>query len=187
MWKNIIAKIWQVLAKMNVIKGLESVNKIKDIAVGEEHYNLVGKWKRIYSGYFPEWHDIKCHTVEGQKTRRMSSLQMAKQVAQEMATLVFNERCQINIDNEQLSENIHNVLKANDFYKQFQRYLEYGFALGGFVVKVFADEQGVKLSYVTAESFYEKLLLRHLCRKGYQATEGGRTVIPSFSSNLMAC
>ncbi|WP_042761673.1 phage portal protein, partial [Streptococcus sobrinus] len=48
--------------------------------------------------------------------------------------------------------NITNVLDENNFMKEFQRYLEYSFALGGMVIKVYWDN-GIKLSYVTADCF----------------------------------
>jgi A118 family predicted phage portal protein len=45
------------------------------------------------------------------------------------------------------------AFKRNRFYKQFQRYLEYMFAMGGMSIKVYGDEKGIRLSYVTANCF----------------------------------
>ncbi|TKI80411.1 phage portal protein, partial [Bacillus wiedmannii] len=47
---------------------------------------------------------------------------------------------------------IKNVLDDNNFYREFQRYLEYMLSLGGMVIKVYYNE-GIKLSFVTADCF----------------------------------
>jgi hypothetical protein len=86
------------------------------------------------------------HVANGEKRiRRISSF-------------VFNEKVNINLSPDAYQEEIHNVFKRSDFYKQFQDYLEYMFSMGGMAVKVLAetDQLGVpqiKLSYVTAECF----------------------------------
>jgi A118 family predicted phage portal protein len=69
-----------------------------------------------------------------------------------MATLIFNEKCEINIDDQPFEDYIKDVLKANSFNREYQRYLEYGFALGGHVAKVYFDGK-VRVSFVTADCF----------------------------------
>src|SRR5699024_1232519 len=87
-------------------------------------------------------------------TRRMDTLNMAKTSASEMASLVFNEKCDISISDDPLKEFIHNdVFKHNKFYKKFQDYLEYSFAMGGMVIKPYVDNDQLKLSFVTADCF----------------------------------
>ncbi|WP_460230062.1 phage portal protein [Bacillus cereus] len=152
MFKKLISGIRQVLYKMGLISGIKKVSDHKDIQVNEESYQFIDTWKALYSGYYKEWHDVKYKTVEGQKQRKRATLNMAKVVSQEMATLVFNEKCTINISDKDLSKNIKYVLDENNFIKEFQRYLEYSFALGGMVIKVYWDN-GIKLSFVTADCF----------------------------------
>ncbi|PEI42580.1 portal protein [Bacillus pseudomycoides] len=152
MFRNIVAKVRGWLYKMNLIRGVKKITDKKDIPVNEESYKHIDMWKALYSGYYGEWHDVKSHTIDGQKSRKMASLNMAKVISQEMAALIFNEKCSINISDDTLSDNIKNVLDENNFIKEFQRYLEYTFALGGMVIKVYWDE-GIKLSYVTADCF----------------------------------
>ncbi|PGF06495.1 portal protein [Bacillus pseudomycoides] len=152
MFKRLISGIRQVLYKMGLIRGIKKISDKKDIPVNEESYKHIDMWKALYSGYYGDWHDIKYHTIEGQKSRKMASLNMAKVISQEMAALIFNEKCSINISDKTLSDNIKNVLDDNNFIKEFQRYLEYTFALGGMVIKVYWDN-GIKLSFVTADCF----------------------------------
>ncbi|WP_429675569.1 phage portal protein [Bacillus pseudomycoides] len=138
--------------KMGLIKGIKKVTDNRKISIDEESYRQIDTWKAIYSGHFSEWHDLKYQTIEGQKQRRMASLNMGKVVTQEMASLIFNEKCSINISDEKLFDDIKNVLDENNFIREFQRYLEYMLALGGMVIKVYWDN-GIKLSYVTADCF----------------------------------
>jgi A118 family predicted phage portal protein len=153
MFKTLIARIRQVMYRMGLIRGIQSVYDKKEIPVNDTFYNHIDVWKALYSGYHKDFHDVKYHTINGTKTRRMATLNMPKVVAQEIATLVFNEKCSINISDEKLSENIEIVFKANSFYKKFQDYLEYNFALGGMVIKGYAEDGQIKLSYVTADCF----------------------------------
>ncbi|MED4447436.1 phage portal protein [Bacillus thuringiensis] len=152
MFGNIVAKVRGWLYKLGLIKGIKNISDKKEIPLNEESYKRIDTWKALYSGYYKEWHDVKYHTLDGQRSRRMASLNMAKVVSQEMAALVFNEKCTINISDKTLSENVKDVLEDNSFTKEFQRYLEYDFALGGMVIKGYWDN-GIKLSYVTPDCF----------------------------------
>ncbi|EFV79287.1 A118 family phage portal protein [Bacillus sp. 2_A_57_CT2] len=153
MFKNMLARIRQVMYRMGLIKGIKKLADHKDIQINEDFYKDIGNWKALYKGYFSEWHDIRYTTIVGPKKRRMASLNMPKVVSQELATLIFNERCEINISDKTLSENIHDVFKNNNFVKKFQDYLEYQFAMGGMVVKPYVEDEKLKLSYVTADCF----------------------------------
>lgn len=152
MFGNIVTKVRGWLYKLGLIKGIKKISDKKEIPINEESYKQIDIWKAIYSGHYGDWHNVKYHTIDGQKSRKMASLNMAKVISQEMAALIFNEKCSINISDKTLSDDIKNVLDANNFIKEFQRYLEYTFALGGMVIKVYWDE-GIKLSYVTADCF----------------------------------
>ena len=159
---------------MGILRGVKEITNHKKVSVNEDHYKHIGIWSALYHGYYSEFHDVRYRTINGEKTRRMSTLNMPKVISAELARLVFNEKCTVNVSDEVLSENIHGVFKANNFYKEFQRYLEYGFAKGGFVIKVFADEKGIKLSYVTADSFFPISTSRNEVHEGVFVNETRR-------------
>ncbi|MED3586541.1 phage portal protein [Bacillus thuringiensis] len=152
MFTWLINKGKELLYKMGLISGIKKVTDNRKITIDEESYKQIDIWKAIYSGHFSEWHDLKYQTVEGQKQRRMASLNMAKVVTQEMSSLIFNEKCSINISDEALFDNIKNVLDDNNFNREFQRHLEYMLSLGGMVIKAYYDGD-IKLSFVTADCF----------------------------------
>jgi A118 family predicted phage portal protein len=153
MFKSLISKVKGVLQKMGIVKTVKQLSDIKNIPVDDQFYKLIEQWKALYQGYFSDWHDLTYQTVNGPKKRRMASLNMPKVVSQEMASLIFNERCEINISDEGLSKEIKEIMKKNKFVKTFQDYLEFQFALGGMVIKPYVEDGQIKLSYVTADCF----------------------------------
>ncbi|MFJ7950346.1 phage portal protein [Lysinibacillus sp. NPDC096418] len=142
-----------VMAKMGLIKKLEQVTDHKKISLSETYYNNILKWRSLHQGYYSEMHDVDYHTIDGAKKRRMATLNMPKSAAQELATLIFNERCEISISDEGYNEFVQDVFKDNGFNGNFQQYLEFMFAQGGMVVKPYVADGKLKLSYVTADCF----------------------------------
>lgn len=153
MFRNLISKIRQVMYRMGILKGIESISELKDVDFSNEMYDKIEIWKALYKGYYEPWHKVRYHTIDGPKTRKMDTLQMPKVIASEMAGLVFNEKCEISISDQSLSDFIDGVFKDNKFYKEFQDYIEYMFAYGGMVIKPFVQDGKVRLSYVTADCF----------------------------------
>ncbi|WP_078379151.1 phage portal protein [Sutcliffiella halmapala] len=153
MFQSLISKIKGVLQKMGLIKNIKSVSDVKSIPIDDQFYKDIDQWKALYQGYFSEFHDVHYQTINGKKKRRRATLNMPKVLSQEMATLIFNERCEINISDKALSENIQSIVKHNKFISKFQDYLEFQFALGGMVIKPYVADGKIKLSYVTADCF----------------------------------
>lgn len=138
---------------MGLLQGLKSLTDKKEINISDEMYNQMGVWKALYQGYHKPYHDVQYKTIDGMKKRKRNTLNMPKVATEELATLVFNERCQVNFSDETLKDEIENVLDQNGFRREFQRFLEYMFALGGFVMKAQVVDEQIKLSYVKADSF----------------------------------
>lgn len=156
MFKNIISKIRQVMYSMGLMGGIKKVTDRKEVMASDSFYEQIRFWKSLYKGFHKDWHEIGYETINGHKTRKMETLGMPKVISQEMANLVFNEKCDISIDDGEgeFHENIKNVLDSNAFYQNFQDYLEYMFALGGKVIKtIVTKDKKIKLAYVSAESF----------------------------------
>lgn len=153
MIKQLITKLRRLLYDMKLFKGSKSVQDAIKVSVSEEMYTLIEQWKQVYGGYYPDFHDVTYTTVAGKRQRKRASLKMPKVVSQKMATLIFNEQCEVHISNPQLEETIQVILKDNKFDTEFRRYLEYAFAMGGMAMKVYVEDGKVKLSYNTADTF----------------------------------
>lgn len=148
-----MAKVKGVLSKLGIIKTIKNMTQFKEIPIDDEAYRQIDMWKSLYQGHYAEWHRIVYNTVNGEKKRRMATLHMPKVASNEMASLIFNEKCEISISDETLAGEIDEIFKQNRFDKHFQTYLEYMFALGGMVVKPYFKDDMVKLSFVTADCF----------------------------------
>ncbi|GAQ18024.1 portal protein [Oceanobacillus picturae] len=155
MFRKIIDYVKGGLYRLGLIKSIEKLTDHKDISISEEMYQKIDAWKALYRGYYDEWHDISYHTMAGMQNRKMDTLNLPKTASAEMASLVFNEKCEISIGNGEnpTSEFIDEVFKQNKFYKKFQDHLEYNFALGGMVIKPYVKDDKVMLSFITADCF----------------------------------
>lgn len=169
MWNRIRNWFARGLAKIGLIQELNELKDHRKIEIDSEAYNRIEVNKQIYAGYVPEWHDVEYRTSDGKAhTRKTLSMNMGKVVANEMSSLIFNEKVNIDvatigIEQDPMAETpkqddakdfITEVLRENDFYEDFQRYLEYSYALGGMAVKVYTHGKKVKLAYAAASSFY---------------------------------
>lgn len=139
--------------RMGLVRTMKKLSDFEQIPIDDEAYQRIEEWKAIYQGYYEKWHLVKYNTIDGLKTRKMATLKIGKVLANEMASLIFNEKCEINISDEKLQKFIDEVFKDNKFYRKFQQYLEYMFGLSGIVIKPYHADGKIKLSYVTADCF----------------------------------
>src|SRR5690625_4437463 len=140
-------------ARLGLLKSIEKVTDHKEISTNEEMFNQIEIWKALYKGYYDEWHDVTYHTIDGPKQRKMMTLNMAKTSTAEMASLIYNEKCEISIENDTVAEFIEDVFERNKFDKKFQDFIEYSFAHGGMVIKPYVENDQIMLSFVTADCF----------------------------------
>lgn len=137
----------------------KTMQEITKTSISEEHYNLVEQWKAIYKGYYKEFHEMKYHTLNGERKRTMRSLNMGKVACEVLAKIIFTEKVEINISDKTYNDNIEATLKENRFNKVFQNKIELMLALGGLVLKVSpkpSREVGktkLVVTYVTPDCF----------------------------------
>lgn len=153
MFQRIITALKRGLVKLGLLKEIEKITDLKDVSINDEMFRKIEVWKALYRGYHEPFHKVTYKTIDGTKERTMLTLNMPKAAAQEMASLIYNEKCEISIDNETVSEFIHEVFKHNKFDKKFQDYVEYMFAHGGMVIKPYVENDKIMLSFVTADCF----------------------------------
>lgn len=159
-----------VLVKMGLATELQSVTDHKKVMADDDQYGLIAKWFSIYQST-PEW--LKIHKKlpdDSYLDRQKMSLNMGQVAAKKMASLVFNQKAVITVspknaknpddpsspDDYQTIENqfVQQTLKDNHFYNNFERYLEYMFATGGIVIRLYTDRGKVKIRFATADAFY---------------------------------
>lgn len=138
---------------MGLLKNVDQKH-FKDSAITDEMEQAIAQWRDMYKGYYAPFHDATYHTVDGvEHTYQMKSLGMAQVVSAELASLMFNERCSISLEDIPTDEYVNGVLDDNSFTTNFQTNLEKMCALGGMAIKVYATEEEVILGYASAEDF----------------------------------
>ncbi|MER2107286.1 MAG: phage portal protein [Solibacillus sp.] len=139
---------------MGLIKQLESVTSHKKVSLSESYYQKIIEWRELHRGYHEGIHKVKARNIEqGEHSRTLETMNMPKVVAQELAALIFNERCEISISEDGYNEFIQDVFKQDGFGGNFRQYLEFMFAQGGMAIKPYAEGGKIKLAYATADTF----------------------------------
>lgn len=160
MWEQIKEIGRKVGRKLGIIKSLQNIKDHKGINVDESAYRRIDLNKRMYQGEVKEWHDLRYYSSTGKQIeRKQMTLNMPKILAKKMARLVFNEGVNISLAKDSESKEaqwklIDGVVTSNKFIREFQRYLEYMFAMGGLAIEIYTDGETPKIAYATADAFF---------------------------------
>ena len=122
------------------------------INIPPEEYERIRDTYKFYSN---QWDPIEYRNSDGDpKKRDYLTLNMIKEVSDLLSKVVFNDKCKISISNKEANDFIKQAFEDIDFYKQFQRYLEPMFALGGLAARPYIEDGRVKVSWCLATTFY---------------------------------
>lgn len=159
MWNTIKGIGRKVGRFLGLIQHLDKIENHKNINVDESEYRRINFNKQLYKGYVKEWHELEyVNTNKRVIRRKQMTMGMPKIIAEKMASLVFNEGVTIELDKKSKKkkqwERVEGVITGAKFISEFQRYLEYMFAMGGVVVEVYLDGETPKLAYATADAVF---------------------------------
>lgn len=154
-------------ARMGVIQSLSKITDHPKINIDPLEYDRIELDKQYFKG---EFSPVKYSNTYGdQKQRQYVSLNMMQVVCRRMASLLYNEQSKISIDTRKAADPdkpptkkdaandfVQSVLEANDFGKNFERYLESCLAMGGLAIRPYVDDNtgAIKLAWVQAPNFY---------------------------------
>ena len=140
-------------AKVGMVSTLETVLDHPKINGDKKEYARINRSLLYYEGAHPKikYKNSNKNMVE----RDPSTINMLKKVANEYASVVFNEQCEIEVDGP-AAEFIGAVFEHNDFKKNFSKYLEPMFALGGLACRPYLDTgtNQIEFSWALADAFY---------------------------------
>lgn len=141
-------------AALGMTETLNSVLDHPKINGDQKEYTRINNSLMHYKGKYPSVEYLNSNRKI--KKRELSSINMMKKVSNQFATMVFNEQCEINVKGEEAAKFIQKVFEHNDFKKNFSKYLEPMFALGGIVCKPYYDKNSnqIEFSWGLANSFY---------------------------------
>lgn len=114
-----------------------------------DYYRQAEIYKACYEGR-PSWQYVKRAGLYTNGLRKLETLRTAKVLADEFSRLSFSEQVDIMVDNETVNKYVQTALNNNGFWRQFNAFLSSAYALGGGVIKTYADNSEVALDYVDA-------------------------------------
>lgn len=116
-----------------------------------DFYGYIEMWDDIFCNR-PEWRRVKKSGLYAKGDRLMNTLCAAKVLADEFARLTFSEQVTISAAEPYL-EYVTKALNEGGFWKRMPEFLSQAYALGGGVVKVYAEDKKPKLNYIAADRF----------------------------------
>lgn len=166
--KNLFRKGGAVLG---VVQSLNNITDHPKINVDAREYRRIERDLRYFKGSFDA---IKFYNTYGdQKERPYTTLNMMQVVCRRMASLLYNKQSKITVDTrpakidaagetqsykqqDEANTFIQSVLDANDFGKNFERYLESCLAMGGLAIRPYVDTEtgSIKLAWIQAPNFF---------------------------------
>ncbi|MCD5464866.1 phage portal protein [Lactobacillus delbrueckii subsp. bulgaricus] len=84
----------------------------------------------------------------------LQSVNVTKLASAKLASLIFNEQCQVTIGDETANDFLDAVFQDNDFYTTFEEKLEEWIALGSGCVRPYVVGGKIKLAWATADQVY---------------------------------
>lgn len=132
-------------------KSLSSITGDPRIKVPAEEYDRIRKAKRYYQDNLPE---VEYWTTKGKQKRPLNSLNVLKSASQALASLMFNERCSIKVNDSKLQNLLDDIFKDNNYYLDQETHLETWIALGSGAIRPYVENDKIKLSWANATEIY---------------------------------
>lgn len=138
--------------KRQMVTSLHHITDHPKIGINPAEYQRIAQSIELYAGRYPGVAFLNAYGEE--RTRAYFHLNMLQVVGNRMAKVIFNEKCKIHITNAQAQAFLDEVFQQNDFYKNFERYLESCIALGGLAIRPYVADGKIKLAWCQANTFY---------------------------------
>ncbi|HAQ6097145.1 TPA: phage portal protein [Enterococcus faecium] len=141
-------------AKIGMVETLNSITDHPKIAMSDSELSRIRNNKEIYRNVYG---DIEYINSDGyRQTRPFHSLNVSKVVSRKLSKLVFNDGCNISLDDEKADEFLQSVFADSKFRKNFGEELEAGYAIGGLALRPYVDTNSgkIKISFCRADTFF---------------------------------
>lgn len=141
-------------AKVGVVQTLNDITDHPKISINAKEFERIRSNRKIYKNAYPEVEYVNSDGYT--KKRPFHSLNVSKVVSKKLSKLVFNDGCDISVDNKEADKFLQQVFSDNKFRKNFGEELEAGYAIGGLALRPYVDINTgqIKISYCRADTFY---------------------------------
>ena len=119
--------------------------------------SYIEQWKSWYKGNVKDFHNYFIYNGKKKVNQKKFTMNMAKEISEEWADILWSEKCQISFEDEQAQENANELINELDLYVLINNALEKSGALGteSAVVSVYdiiANEDGMTLDVSNAKT-----------------------------------
>ena len=132
-------------------KSLSTITDDPRIKVPAEEYDRIRKAKNYYQDKLDP---VEYWTTKGKQKRPLNSLNVLKSASQALASLMFNERCSIKVNDSKLQNLLDDIFKDNNYYLDQETHLETWIALGSGAIRPYVENDKIKLSWANATEIY---------------------------------
>ena len=117
----------------------------------------VGQWKSWYQGNVKDFHNYFIYNGKKKVNQKRFTMNMAKEISEEWADILWSEKCQISFEDEKAQEEVNKLINELDLYVLINNAIEKSGALGteGAVVSVYdiiENEDGMTLDVSNAKT-----------------------------------
>lgn len=141
-------------AKIGMVETLNSITDHPKIAMSDSELRRIRNNKEIYKNVYP---DVEYINSDGYLQKRpFHSLNASKVISRKLSKLVFNDGCNISLDDKKADDFLQSVFADNKFRKNFGEELEAGYAIGGLALRPYVDTNSgkIKISFCRADTFF---------------------------------
>ena len=117
----------------------------------------IDTWASWYKGDVADFHNYFIYNGKRKIDQKRFTMNMAKEISEEWADILWSEKCQISFEDEKAQENANELINELDLYVLINNAIEKSGALGteGAVVSVYnivANEEGMTLDVSNAKT-----------------------------------
>lgn len=143
---------WKGSAAAGMTKSLGQIIDDPRINLPADEVERIARDKRYYMD------DLKQVTHKNSygdtQKHELQSVNVTKLASAKLASLIFNEQCQVTVSDETANDFLDDVFEQNDFYNTFEEKLEEWIALGSGCVRPYVEGGKIKLAWATADQVY---------------------------------
>ena len=116
-------------------------------------YEQQQKWLSWYRGEVNDFHFYDIKSINGLKVgKKKMSLNMAKKVAEDWQSLLFNERVTLEVDDEKAQDIVNAVLERNQFIEEMSNFIELSMVYGTGVIVEYLENSDVQLDFIYGDN-----------------------------------
>lgn len=125
--------------------------------IKDEMQTYIDQWKSWYKGNVKDFHNYFIYNGKTKVPQQRYTMNMAKEVSEEWADILWSEKCNISFEDEQAQKNANELINELDLYVLINNAIEKSGALGteASVVSVYdiiANEDGMTLDVSNAKT-----------------------------------